>query len=109
MMITEKGDVLCVCLLCRYESNNFGKYVSTATRTRHWRRERSFNNNDILANKPSYNDGIAATRIELNRNDDQDASSLKTMEDIRYNNDDDVSQKDDDSEDALSASSSELT
>ncbi|CAI2177764.1 4635_t:CDS:2 [Funneliformis geosporum] len=89
-MITERRSVLCVCILCRHESSNSGKYVSTATRTRHQRREKTFNNHDISA---SYNGNI--TRIEstdIGKNVNQYVRSEMMEEDILYydvtNNDD---------------------
>ena len=78
-----KKSVLCVCLLCRYE-NDSGKYVSTATRTRHRRRERIFHNNDsIPANIPLYSSNI------INRNDNNQDANLNIIEDDTLYDDED--------------------
>ncbi|CAB4426677.1 unnamed protein product [Rhizophagus irregularis] len=113
-MIAIKENVLCICRGCLYETNNSGKYVSIATRTRHRRRDKKFKNNYIPPNIPLHNnDIITPSRVESTNisedNDQNDSSEImegssnsESMSIINDNN-----QNEPINENALHSSSSE--
>jgi hypothetical protein len=42
--------VLCICMFCLQETNNYGKFLSISTRTRHRKREKNLQNTFTISN-----------------------------------------------------------
>ncbi|CAB4467033.1 unnamed protein product [Rhizophagus irregularis] len=86
-MIAIKENVLCICRGCLYETNNSGKYVSIATRTRHRRRDKKFKNNYIPPNIPLHNIDITTpSRVEsTNISEDNDQNDSPEIMEVSSN------------------------